>query len=185
MPKEPSAWKLLNSTLVADCKVFKVNKERFAHPDGRADDFYVTDCNDWVLALALTKDNKIILVNQHRFGTKSFSVEPPGGVIDNGEDPIKAAERELLEETGYKGVCPILLASVSPNPAIMNNKSHIVLIKDCIKISDTNFDKNEEISTKLYSLNELDDLIYSGRMHHSLAINAVYLLQKHLRPKAS
>ena len=56
------------------------------------------ETNDWVNVLAMTPKQEIILVRQFRYGTEEYSLEPPGGVIEKGEDPIVAGQRELLEE---------------------------------------------------------------------------------------
>mgnify|MGYP003404330697 CR=1 FL=1 len=63
------------------------------------DDYYVLEYPNWVNAVALTKENKIILVRQYRFAADIISLEIPGGVIDNGEEPETEIVRELQEET--------------------------------------------------------------------------------------
>ncbi|RZK46767.1 MAG: NUDIX hydrolase, partial [Pedobacter sp.] len=65
------------------------------------DDYYVLEYPNWVNAVALTKENQLILVRQYRFAAEIISLEVPGGVIDDGEDPETAIVRELIEETGY------------------------------------------------------------------------------------
>ncbi len=183
MISQPKKWRLIKETPYADCKVFKIVKRRYRHPDGREGDFYVKIARDWVQVAALTPDGKIVLVNQFRFGVEKTSWEFPGGVIDEGESPAKAAARELLEETGYAGNRPKLLARIRPNPAILNNTAHIYIIENCKKVSGTHFDPNEEVQTKLYNLDELDSLVKRGKIFHSIAIDALYFLQKYLDSK--
>ena len=86
-------------------------------------DFYVLDTNDWVNVIALTPDHEIVLVRQFRYGSKEQSLEPPGGVVERGEDPLVAGLRELQEETGYVGELPELLGVVRPNAAILSNRA--------------------------------------------------------------
>ncbi len=180
MTSRPKKWQLVRESPYADCKVFKIVKRRYRHPDGREDDFFVKTSRDWVQVAAITEEGKVVLVNQFRFGVEKTSWEFPGGVIDEGENPAKAAARELSEETGYKGAKPKLLARIRPNPAILNNTAHIYLIEGCRKVSDTHFDPNEEVQTKLFDLDELDKLVESGKMFHSIAIDALYFLKRHM-----
>jgi ADP-ribose pyrophosphatase len=72
-------------------------------PDGRiVEQYYVLEYPNWANAVALTEDNKIIMVRQYRHAANIVSLEIPGGVIEDGEDPETGMRRELLEETGYE-----------------------------------------------------------------------------------
>ena len=181
---KPREWALKSDRLVADCRVFKVVEETFAHPDGRQGDFYVCKCPDWVQAAAVTEDGKIVLVEQFRIGSRSFSWEFPGGVVDPGESALDAAVRELREETGYEGATPVPLACVSPNPAIQDNKAHVVFIGECRKVCDVRWDANEEMRTREVTFEEADAMLEDGRMHHSIGVATLYFLKKHLGRKA-
>ena len=75
-------------------------------------DFFVLDTNDWVNVLAITPEEQIVRVRQFRYGTQEFP-EPPGGVIEKGEDPIVAGLRELEEER-FSGMALIRLVLHDP-----------------------------------------------------------------------
>jgi 8-oxo-dGTP pyrophosphatase MutT (NUDIX family) len=177
----PSAWITLGQNNVADCRVFRVKRRRLRRlSDAREGEFFVIEAPDWAMTLALTPAKEIILVRQWRFGVEKLSWEPPGGVIDSGEEVVAAAERELLEETGYAGTAARLLASVSPNPAIQSNQAHFILVEDCAPHAPLNWDTHEELQIGVFPLAEVRQMIRRGEIFHSLALNALQFLFLHL-----
>ena len=149
---------------------------QFRHPvRGTEREFVVIDAPDWVNVLALTPDHRLVMVNQFRYGTDAFSWEIPGGVIDRGEDPVTAGVRELREETGYVGTSARLLGSVNPNPAIMNNRCHLVLVEGAAPAGALEWDPDEEIEVATLPADEAYAWAQSGRITHSLVLNALLL----------
>jgi 8-oxo-dGTP pyrophosphatase MutT (NUDIX family) len=115
------------------------------------------------------------MVNQFRYGMDDFSWEIPGGVIERGEDPVAAGLRELEEETGYVGNSARLLGSVNPNPAIMNNRCHLVLVENVVLTTELAWDPDEEIEVMSLPVDEVYAWAQSGRITHSLVLNALLL----------
>lgn len=176
-PKEPSLWDMQENNLHADCRIFEVRKQRLKRrSDGLEGEFFVLDTNDWVNVLALTSDDKIILVRQFRYGSKEQSLEPPGGVVEKGEDPMVAGLRELQEETGYVGEEPKLLGAVRPNAAILSNRCHVILVRNAQKTAELNFDQHEELVTELYPVKELKEMVRRGEITHSIGLNSIMML---------
>src|SRR5690349_23829686 len=105
MPEKPESWTTCSSREIADCRVFKVREDSSRRDsDGAESTFFVVENPDWVNIVAVTSDHKVVLIEQFRHGSGSMILEIPGGMADNGEDPIAAAGRELIEETGYSPV---------------------------------------------------------------------------------
>ena len=176
-PKVPSPWDMQENNLHADCRIFEVRKQRLKRrSDGLEGEFFVLDTNDWVNVLALTPDDKIILVRQFRYGSKEQSLEPPGGVVERGEDPVVAGLRELQEETGYVGEEPKLLGVVRPNAAILSNRCHVILVRNAQKTAELNFDQHEELVTELYPVRELKEMVRRGEITHSIGLNSIMML---------
>lgn len=172
----PVRWEILNRTEEASCRVFSVVRKLCRHPiREREDDFYVLESSDWVNSVAVTPDGRMVLVEQYRFGSEDLSLEVPGGLMDLGENPVEAAERELKEETGFIGRRSRLLGSVRPNPAIQSNRCHIVLIEEAERLVDVDWDENEELAVQLTSVAEVFAMAHSGKITHALALNALFL----------
>lgn len=174
----PSVWERLADAATDHFRVFRVRRTRYRHPlDRREGEFVVIETNDWVNVVALTDDDRMLLVRQFRFGIHDFTLEIPGGVIETGEDPVAAGVRELREETGYAGRSARLLAQVRPNPAIQTNTCHLVLVEGCVRVGDTQFDPNEEIELSLRPVDEVFALAEQGKIKHSLVIDALFFLR--------
>ena len=177
----PSLWDLKNESLHSDCRIFEVYKRKFRRDsDGVEGEFFVLDTNDWVNVLAITPEQKLVLVRQFRYGTREFSLEPPGGVIEKGEDPIVAGLRELEEETGYVGTNAQLIGSARPNAAILSNKCFFVLVREARKTANLDFDEHEELVTELHSIQNLRNLVKNGEISHSIGLNAIFMLLNEL-----
>ncbi len=174
----PARWHLLGSTTQATTPVFKVLRQRYRHPVRQTErEFVVIDAADWVNVLALTPAGHLVLVNQFRFGIDGFSLELPGGVIDQGEDPVVAGVRELREETGFAGVRARSIGWVHPNPAIQNNRCHLVLVEEAVRSAEQEWDTDEEIAVSTAPVAEVLAAARGGRITHALVLNALFCFE--------
>lgn len=172
----PVRWVKTGQSLHAACQLFDVLHARYRHPRrGRERDFVVMETPDWVNVIALTPDHRLVLVRQFRFGIDDFSLEIPGGVMEPGEDPLAAAQRELREETGYTGRGARRLGGVHPDPAIMNNVCHLVLVEDVERTSELEWDHDEEIEVLTAPVDEVFAWARAGRITHALVLDALLL----------
>ena len=79
-------WTWISSKILTACRIFTLSQEIYRSPrTGKEHQFYLLDSGDWVNVIPLTPDGEVILVKQFRFGTKDFSLEIPGGMVDGGE----------------------------------------------------------------------------------------------------
>ena len=152
-------------------------RNKCRHPDIRdSADFFTIDGPDWVVAIALTPDNKLVMVNQFRFGSESLSWEMPAGCINPAEDPVAAALRELAEETGYVPASATLVGTCRPNPALQSNRCHFVLCMDARRTRETEFDEFEELACTEMDVEAVKAAVREGTVHHALAIAALFYL---------
>lgn len=146
----------------------------------KSGDFYVLKAPEWINVIPITTDNEVVLVEQYRYGIEEPTLEIPGGMVDQGESPDEAAERELLEETGYAAQKWLSLGKVSANPAIMSNYAHMYLAEGCQYQGEIdNTDEHERINVHLLPVEAFLNHVADGTIHHSIVVAAVarYLLR--------
>lgn len=170
-------WKILSSEVALTASIFRYVKLKSKSPSNdKIGDFDLIQCLNWVNVIAITKDQKIVLIKQYRHGTDQVTVEIPGGAVNPKEDARVGAERELREETGYTSQNWKHLGRVDANPAFMNNHCDTYLALDCEKTHDQDFDPFEEIEVYLRDVKDLRSMVSSGEITHSIVISALYLL---------
>lgn len=175
--RSPAPYVTLSRELVADCRVFRVERvRRQSTRDAQAHDFFRIDTADWVNVIALTDADEIIFVRQQRHGTETVSLELPGGMVDAGETPQAAALRELSEETGYAGQETVSLGWVHPNPALQANRCHSFLVTGARLAAQPSPDEHEEFELLLLPRAKLEELVKTGQVTHALMICAFHLL---------
>jgi ADP-ribose pyrophosphatase len=138
------------------------------------DDYYVLEYPEWVNAVAVTEDNKIVLVRQYRHAADIISLEIPGGVVDPGEQPDAAIKRELLEETGYSFKTQELIATVYPNPATSTNRTFTYLLTGGVKTHEQHLDEHEILNVEEYSFDEVKQLLLDNEIPQSLHVNGLF-----------
>ena len=96
-------WTTLDSRLLIEDRWIRLRADRIRTATGaEIAPWYVLDYPDWAVAVAITPDDRLVMVRQWRHAARAWSLELPGGVVDATDaSPLDAARRELLEETGY------------------------------------------------------------------------------------
>ena len=172
---QPQSWTVVRETPVADCRVFAVTARtcrRGGVPGEHT--FYRLESVHWVNVIALTTDDRVVLIRQWRHGASAPILEIPGGMVDEGEDPRTAAERELAEETGYRAARWVALGSVNPNPALFGNRLHTFLAEGCEKVAEVENDPHEETIVQLVPREAIPELMRAGRIDHALVLAAFH-----------
>nr|HEX4314933.1 NUDIX hydrolase [Kofleriaceae bacterium] len=173
MADEQLRWRIGARIPGHDYKVFTTGFVDGVHPDnGDVHRFSVIDCVDWVNVIALTPDDRVVLVRQYRVGTDTVCLEIPGGMIDPGEDAETAARRELAEETGYVAPRWRKLGATRPNPAIQTNTLHTYLALDAAPAMAQKLDDGEAVAVDTLPIAEVGRLIRAGSIDHALVVVA-------------
>lgn len=126
-------------------------------------------------------NNDVLMVVQPRvFSSRGVLLDFPSGYVENGEDPLNAALRELEEESGYKANKITKLATYYQDEGISDAIINIFLATDLEKVGDLKLDKDEFLENYRTSFDSLDELIEKGYIRSGgaqLAICKIKLLR--------
>jgi 8-oxo-dGTP pyrophosphatase MutT (NUDIX family) len=168
-------WDILHRQNLFSCSIFDVQlKQARSGLSGKEHNFFVLHNPVWVNVLPVTQDGEVILIRQYRLGQEDFTLEIPGGLVEPAEDPAHAAQRELLEETGYGEGSLSLLGRIQPNPATHDNWCYSYLAQGVRPLGEQQLDGTEEVELRPTPLAEIPPLIREGEISHSLVLNAFF-----------
>lgn len=168
-------WKVLESEYLVRRPWLTTRRDRLELPDGRIiPEYYVLEYPDWVNVIAITKDGQFVMERQYRHAARKISLELPCGVMEEGETPLEAAQRELLEETGFGGGQWKKLMELSPNPSAMSNTTHCFLAIGVEKIAEQHLDETEELSVLFMTKEEVKRMLNENQICQALMVAPLY-----------
>lgn len=184
MRQKETSWQVLSSRKVLDTPFLKIRSERIELPDGTIlPDYYIIENPGWVGIVPITEDGHFIINKQYKHGIGLEVLEfPAGGIDEHDDDPLQAAHRELMEETGYS-VAPDqieLLAQMIANPTSAITQAWWYLARNVRKTGSQKIDPAEVIENILVTPQELLELLHSGRFLVQGQIAAAYIALERL-----
>ena len=173
LTKDPTKkWKILSSEYLIQRPWLTARRDQVLLPDGRVNpEYYVVEYPDWVNVIAITRDGHFVMERQYRHAVGMTCYELPCGVMEEGETPLQAAQRELAEETGYgKGEWSEMM-EITPNPSSMSNFTHCFLAKNVERVFETHLDATEELEVHLLTEEEVKTLLKENQLIQSLMLS--------------
>jgi 8-oxo-dGTP pyrophosphatase MutT (NUDIX family) len=175
---------VLSSKKVLDTPFLKIRSERVKLPEGTIlPDYYIIENPGWVGIVPLTEDGYFILNKQYKHGIGLEVIEfPAGGIDEHEDDPLKAAQRELMEETGYsvdQGQIEFITHMLA-NPTNAETRIWWYLARNVRKTGEQKIDPSEIIENILVTPQELLELLHSGRFLVQGQIAAAYMALERL-----
>ncbi|GAB4022254.1 NUDIX hydrolase [Spirosoma koreense] len=166
---DPRPWQVDTSEYIHQLPWFTVRKDAIRMENGGAiPNYFVFEYPNWVNVVAVTTDGQLVLIRQYRHGIAGVHYELCAGVIDAGEEPLVAAQRELLEETGFGGGEWRPLMTLSANPGTHNNLTYAFLATGVERKQAQHLEKTEEITVHLVSPERAMDIINQSEMIQAL-----------------
>ena len=115
-----------------------------------------------MIVLAFTSQEQIVAIHEYRHPAKAILLSLPAGYVEQGEDPVLAAQRELIEETGYDANAFEIIGEAYPYAGISTQKNLYIKAKEAHKIDRPQLEKSEIIETVLLSKQELLQQVKQG-----------------------
>jgi ADP-ribose pyrophosphatase len=169
-------WKKISSEYLSQDLWGTVRKDVCETAEGKIiSPYYVYEFPDWVTAVAITEDGKVILERQYRYALDVTCYEIPGGCVDDTDSsPEAAIARELLEETGYRFSKYEYLGKTSSNPSTNNNWMHMYLATGGRYERQQELDYNEEIEVYLFTIDEVKNLLAENQIIQSMHVTTLF-----------
>lgn len=184
MTKMEHVWQVLSMTPVLTTPYLKIHSERVKLPNGVIlPDYYIIDNRGWVGIVPVTADGLFLINRQYKHGIGEYVLEfPAGGIDDDEHDPLVAANRELMEESGYSAEPDKieLLAEMIANPTSAVTRIWWYLARDVRKTGEQKLDPAEEIENSLVTPAELLRLIHTGQFSVQGQVAAAYMAMEKL-----
>ncbi len=155
--------KLISSTEISHTPIFRVTLDRAIDPDGFEIKRAIVQHDGSAVMMPVDNRGRILLVRQYRLPARQYLWELPAGRMDEGETPLKAARRELAEETGLRAKTWKKIAEFYPSPGFLAEKMTIFLATELTQ-GESKPMEDERIETRWFTPRELKDAIRSGKI---------------------
>jgi ADP-ribose pyrophosphatase len=170
----PTEWELLRSERGPEYRIFKIRVDDIRNPrNGKILPAVILEAPDWVDVVAMTPETRIVAVKQYRFGIQKMSLEVPAGLVDPGETPLQAAQRELAEETGYTAREWRPLGWSYAGPAFLTNRAHHFLALDARKTGSPHPEEGEDLECRELTLEAIRKAIRDEEMRNVMTLAAL------------
>lgn len=158
-------WKVIKSELVVEHPFVEVAMEKVSLPDGRViDEWPIVNAHDYVNAVVFNEQGEAMILEGYKHGARRSSWQVVGGYIENGEDPLAAVQRELLEETGYQSDEWRYLGSFVMDANRHVGVGHFFFCLNAKEIATPKPDDLESWSIRWVSIKDLKYALVDGRI---------------------
>jgi len=186
-PAAEERAQILSSEVVFEGPLFKILRDRLVEPGGAENVRDVIRHNGSVVVLAIDssknkKDPWIVVERQYRHAANQFLWELPAGKLDEGEDALAGAQRELQEETGYKAKKWTPLVEYFASPGFLGESMKVFLAEGLVA-GDANPEADEQIELRLVKLSEVLKMIAKGAILDGKTLTSVLLYTRKFAAK--
>lgn len=168
-------WKVLSKTNIIHRPHLDAYREKVELPDGKIyDEFYRLHFSPVVCIVAETDDGRLLIERQYRHAVGQVLTEIPAGIVEPGEEPLAAARRELMEETGYGGGSWVPLSVDYAQGGVQDNKMYSFYAKGVSPHGQRHLDLTEDIHVFLIDNREVLGMLMSGEINQAPLLPALW-----------
>jgi ADP-ribose pyrophosphatase len=167
----------LNSERIYDGKVFEIDRDRVAMPNGRVVTVDVVRHSKSVVVAPIPEPGKVILIRQYRYPINRFLWEVPAGSVDSGEQPEQAARRECHEEIGLVPTTVVRLTALYPTPGYCDEEMIFFRASGLEQPAEpAHVDEDEDIEVRTVELREAREMVRRGEIVDMKTVLALTLI---------
>ena len=153
-------------------KILNLRCDNVRTPSGRIASREVVEHKSAVGMLAVTDRESVLLVRQYRYAVHEATLEICAGLIEEGEDPVQAAEREMQEELNVKAKNLRRIGDFYASPGFCT-ELFTLFIADELEESSLPQDEDENVSVIEIPINEIPEMIKNGKIRDSKTFAAL------------
>lgn len=174
-PHEP--WQILSSRVIYSAKPWiELSVQQVQLPGGRIiEDYHQIRLPEYCVVYAETTDGKVVATRQYRHGSRAVGLALPAGFVEEGEAPLEAAKRELVEETGFRADGWEMLGSFTPNSNYGCGRAHLFTAKNAVRVAAPDSGDLEVAEITLMDPDAVLNALHTGEVH-SLSMAAIIAL---------
>ncbi|MEH7120071.1 NUDIX hydrolase [Neobacillus vireti] len=170
--------KTIKSEEIFSGKIISLHLQDVELPNGKHSKREIIKHPGAVAVIAVTDENKVVMVEQYRKALERTIVEIPAGKLEKGEEPEICARRELEEETGYECSSLELITSFYTSPGFADEIVHVYAAKGLTKKEDAaGLDEDEFVNLEELTLDEAEEYLAQQKIFDAKTIFAIQYLQ--------
>ncbi len=184
MSRKHGPWTIKERELKYAHELLEVYEDDVIRPDGEPGRYAIAKIKPGASTLAVDDEGFAYLAKEFRYAIGRESLEVVGGTMDEGEEPIDAAQRELKEELGIEANEWIPLATVDPLTSMVDSPAHLFLARK-LRFAEQEQEGSEEIERVRLKLDEAARMALDGQITHGTSCVLILRAQAYLQSQQS